>query len=57
MSTKNSGSGTIVRPDSDQILLLSQRPYRVLGTLREQILYSNTTIEVEKAQLDQVLEW
>ena len=53
----NSGSGTIVRPDSDQILFLPQRPYMVLGTLREQILYPNTTIEVEEAQLDQVLEW
>ncbi|MCY7323035.1 MAG: ABC transporter ATP-binding protein/permease [Phormidesmis sp. CAN_BIN36] len=53
----NSGNGTIVRPNSDQMLFLPQRPYMVLGTLREQILYPNTTIEVEEAQLDQVLEW
>ena len=53
----SSGNGTIVRPNSDQILFLPQRPYMVLGTLREQILYPNTTIEVEEAQLDQVLEW
>ncbi len=53
----NSGNGTIVRPNSDQILFLPQRPYMVLGTLREQILYPNTTIEVDEAQLDQVLEW
>lgn len=52
----NAGSGTIVRPNSDQILFLPQRPYMVLGTLREQILYPNTAIEVEEAQLDQVLE-
>ena len=52
----DSGNGTIVRPNSDQILFLPQRPYMVLGTLREQILYPNTAIEVEEAQLDQVLE-
>lgn len=53
----NSGNGTIVRPASDQILFLPQRPYMVLGTLRDQLLYPNTAIEVEEAQLDQVLEW
>ena len=52
----NAGSGTIVRPNCEQILFLPQRPYMVLGTLREQILYPNTAIEVEEAQLDQVLE-
>ncbi|PSB31304.1 ABC transporter ATP-binding protein/permease [Stenomitos frigidus] len=52
----NSGSGTIVRPDADQILFLPQRPYMVLGTLRDQILYPNTNIEVDDQHLKQILE-
>jgi vitamin B12/bleomycin/antimicrobial peptide transport system ATP-binding/permease protein len=49
------GSGTILRPEPDQILFLPQRPYMVLGTLREQLLYPNTQIEVEDERLQQVL--
>lgn len=52
----DSGSGTIVRPDADQILFLPQRPYMVLGTLRDQILYPNTHIEADDQHLKQILE-
>ena len=52
----NSARGTIVRPDLDQILFLPQRPYMVLGTLRDQLLYPNPDLEIEDAQLQQVLE-
>ncbi|MBD2127233.1 ABC transporter ATP-binding protein/permease [Microcoleus sp. ZQ-A2] len=52
----NSGTGAIVRPASDQILFLPQRPYMVLGTLRDQLLYPNTHLEVEDEHLKQVLE-
>ena len=52
----NSGNGTIIRPEPDQILFLPQRPYMVLGTLRDQILYPYTNVEVEDQQLKQVLE-
>jgi len=52
----DSGKGTIIRPESDQILFLPQRPYMVLGTLRDQLLYPNTHIEVDEQQLKQVLE-
>jgi putative ATP-binding cassette transporter len=52
----NCGSGTIVRPEAEQILFLPQRPYMVLGTLRDQLLYPNTHIEVEDQHLKQVLE-
>jgi putative ATP-binding cassette transporter len=38
----DSGTGTIVRPEPNQILFLPQRPYMVLGTLRDQLLYPNT---------------
>lgn len=52
----DSGKGTIIRPEADQILFLPQRPYMVLGTLRDQLLYPNTHLEVEEQQLKQVLE-
>ncbi len=52
----NSGKGAIVRPEPDQILFLPQRPYMVLGTLRDQLLYPNTYLEVEDEHLKQVLE-
>jgi putative ATP-binding cassette transporter len=52
----DSGKGAIVRPEPDQILFLPQRPYMVLGTLRDQLLYPNTHLEVEDEHLKQVLE-
>jgi len=52
----NSGTGAIVRPEPEQILFLPQRPYMVLGTLRDQLLYPNTHLEVEEQNLKQVLE-
>jgi len=52
----DSGKGAIVRPESGQILFLPQRPYMVLGTLRDQLLYPNTHLEVEEQHLKQVLE-
>jgi putative ATP-binding cassette transporter len=33
------GSGVIVRPPADTMLFLPQRPYMILGTLRDQLLY------------------
>ncbi|MEM5292393.1 ATP-binding cassette domain-containing protein [Paraburkholderia sabiae] len=33
------GNGTITMPDTDEVLFLPQRPYMLLGSLREQILY------------------
>ncbi|MBW4577242.1 MAG: ABC transporter ATP-binding protein/permease [Aphanothece sp. CMT-3BRIN-NPC111] len=52
----DSGTGAIVRPESEHILFLPQRPYMVLGTLRDQMLYPNTHLEVEDEHLKQVLE-
>ncbi len=52
----NSGKGAIVRPEPNQILFLPQRPYMVLGTLRDQLLYPNTHLEVDDQHLQQVLE-
>jgi vitamin B12/bleomycin/antimicrobial peptide transport system ATP-binding/permease protein len=52
----NTGKGKIIRPESNRILFLPQRPYMVLGTLRDQLLYPNTELEVEDSYLQQVLE-
>ncbi|MBD1824693.1 ABC transporter ATP-binding protein/permease [Cyanobacteria bacterium FACHB-DQ100] len=52
----NAGTGTIVRPNLNQVLFLPQRPYMVLGTLRDQLLYPNSDLEIEDAQLQQILE-
>lgn len=50
------GSGAIARSDLDQILFLPQRPYMVMGTLRDQLRYPNPELEVEDDQLQQILE-
>ena len=52
----NAGSGTIQRPQSDQMLFLPQRPYMILGTLRDQMLYPNPELEVEDQRLREVLQ-
>jgi vitamin B12/bleomycin/antimicrobial peptide transport system ATP-binding/permease protein len=51
----DAGEGTIVRPPLDQMLFLPQRPYMVLGSLRDQLLYPNMDRQVEDAQLRQIL--
>ncbi len=51
----DAGTGTIIRPKLDQMLFLPQRPYMVLGTLRDQLLYPNTNAEIEDKELKQVL--
>lgn len=51
----NAGKGTIVHPELGQILFLPQRPYMVLGSLRDQILYPNTEAKVDDPQLKQAL--
>lgn len=49
------GSGTIVRPPLSAMLFLPQRPYMILGTLRQQLLYPNVEREVTEAELQAVL--
>jgi putative ATP-binding cassette transporter len=51
-----SGSGTIHRPALDDILFLPQKPYMILGTLREQLLYPNTSQGIEDTTLQETLE-
>jgi putative ATP-binding cassette transporter len=52
----NTGTGQIVRPSLSEMLFLPQRPYMVLGSLRDQLLYPNLTRETTDEQLHAVLE-
>ena len=52
----NSGTGAIYRPKSNEILFLPQKPYMVLGSLRQQLLYPQTNLDISDAEIKQVLE-
>lgn len=51
----NSGTGSLQRPPLLKMLFLSQRPYLVLGTLRNQLLYPYPNLHTTEEQLRQVL--
>lgn len=51
----NMGSGNIVRPASDSMLFLPQKPYMILGTLRQQLLYPHTDSQIPDEQLEEAL--
>lgn len=51
-----SGSGTIQRPDLDHMLFLPQKPYMILGSLREQLIYPNTESDLSDDQLRDILK-
>ena len=50
------GEGTIVSPDIAETLFLPQRPYMILGSLREQITYPNTHTNVSDDDIQEVLQ-
>ncbi|MBR8837988.1 MAG: ABC transporter ATP-binding protein/permease, partial [Stigonema ocellatum SAG 48.90 = DSM 106950] len=52
----NAGTGRLVRPPLEEILFLPQRPYIILGTLREQLLYPNTNRQMTDLELEEVLQ-
>ena len=52
----NRGSGNITRPSSDSMLFLPQKPYMILGTLRQQLLYPHTDSHISDEQLERVLK-
>ncbi len=52
----DTGTGRIIRPDLAQMLFLPQRPYMVLGTLRDQLLYPNLAADTDESQLRQALQ-
>lgn len=51
-----SGTGTIQRPDLEQLLFLPQKPYMILGNLRQQLLYPYPNSELDDTQLKVALE-
>jgi putative ATP-binding cassette transporter len=52
----NSGTGCLVRPELEEMLFLPQRPYMILGSLREQLLYPQTRADITEAELRRVLK-
>lgn len=52
----NAGTGRLVRPPLEEVLFLPQRPYIILGTLREQLLYPHTTRQMSDRELEEVLQ-
>ncbi|MFM7352682.1 MAG: ABC transporter ATP-binding protein/permease, partial [Microcystis aeruginosa] len=52
----NAGTGRLVRPPLEEVLFLPQRPYIILGTLREQLLYPNRNQETNEIKLREVLQ-
>ena len=52
----NKGTGNIVRPQNSSMFFLPQKPYMILGTLRQQLLYPNTDSQIPDEELYQVLE-
>jgi putative ATP-binding cassette transporter len=50
------GSGQILRPDLKDIYFLPQRPYMLLGSLRDQLLYPRTLQQTPDNELRRVLQ-
>jgi vitamin B12/bleomycin/antimicrobial peptide transport system ATP-binding/permease protein len=52
----NSGTGTIYRPNLDRMLFLPQKPYMILGNLRQQLTYPHPDLEIDDRELYEVLK-
>ncbi|MBN3941958.1 MAG: ATP-binding cassette domain-containing protein [Nostoc sp.] len=52
----NAGTGRLVRPPLKEVLFLPQRPYIILGTLREQLLYPHTERKMSDRELEHILQ-
>ena len=52
----NAGTGRLVRPPLEEVLFLPQRPYIILGTLREQLLYPYTDRPMSDRALTEILK-
>jgi vitamin B12/bleomycin/antimicrobial peptide transport system ATP-binding/permease protein len=51
----NSGTGAIYRPELDKMLFLPQKPYMIIGTLREQLIYPSLKKEITEEELQNIL--
>ncbi len=49
------GKGSITRPDTEEMLFLPQKPYMLLGSLRDQLLYPKRRQDVTDEDLIRVL--
>lgn len=49
------GEGNIIRPEDSNCMFIPQRPYLVLGTLRNQLLYANQKLAYTDKELEVVL--
>lgn len=52
----HSGRGCIIRPDAGEMLFLPQRPYMLLGSLRNQLLYPRQDSGIADEELLRLLE-
>lgn len=52
----NSGTGAIKRPKLENILFLPQRPYMILGSLRDQLIYPSTETTLTEEDFQKILE-
>ena len=50
------GQGQITTPSKDQLMFLPQKPYMLMGTLREQLIYPHLDSEVCDAELASALK-
>ncbi len=51
-----SGTGCLIRPNLEEMLFLPQRPYMILGSLREQLLYPKVNQEFDEYKLRKILK-
>lgn len=51
----NSGRGKIIRPSLDKILFLPQKPYMIIGTLRQQLIYPRVEMNITEEELEEIL--
>ncbi|WP_272129107.1 ABC transporter ATP-binding protein/permease [Spirulina sp. CS-785/01] len=52
----DSGNGRLVRPQLDKMLFLPQKPYMIIGSLREQLLYPSAGDTVDDKLLQDTLQ-
>ncbi|BAQ65396.1 ABC transporter ATP-binding protein/permease [Geminocystis sp. NIES-3709] len=51
----DSGTGAIFRPELNKMLFLPQRPYMIIGTLREQLIYPSVNKNISEEELEKIL--
>ena len=52
----NSGTGAIYRPNLSEMIFLPQKPYMILGTLRNQLIYPHDDLDISDRQLNHALK-